>query len=294
VPCISCIMAKRVNNTVAAAMTIVMAILLQSALCVIQDEDPDADTEALAKAKENAGNAAKELAGAVTEHAEESAKADTSPVVQAPTATASATVVASKPTVGFSKEEQPLLGIIKKEGLKNYDTDGSNDLNMNEFRDIVHDLNPVDPIAISDSEVERLLKTYDTNHDEALSQDEIERFLEKNPATVAKMNVQPDACNGWSPKEGPHMGKGASCQKWDFQVNWCWIDKDFSGSGKGRKQESDEFPNKWFAPCTPPGLPATGPTSAPTATPDKVGEKATEALALAAAAMKEADGTKDE
>jgi hypothetical protein len=278
----------------AAAVTIVMAILLQSALCLIQDEDPtdsevDADTEALAQAKDKAGESAKELAAAVSEHAQSNAKAATSPVVQAPTAAAPATVTASKPTIGFSKEEQPLLGIIKNEGLKNYDIDGSNDLNMHEFRSVVHDLNPVDPIAISDSEVERLLKTYDTNHDEALSQEEIEKFLDTNPATVAKMNVMPDACNGWSPKEGPHMGKGSSCQKWDFQVNWCWIDKDFSGTGKGRKQESDEFPGKWFAPCTPAALPATGPTSSPTAAPDKVTEKATEALALAATAMKEAE-----
>jgi hypothetical protein len=287
----------KMANTVVRVMTIALAMLLQPALCMIEDEDPevsedpegDAASDNLAAAKSRAADSAEELAGAVSKSVDDNAKAAAAQVVAEQKEGGGLIKTDPPPAIDFSEEDSPMLVIIKKDGLKNYDADGSGDLDLQEFRDIVHDLNPVDPIAKSDSEVDRLLKTWDTNHDSALSQEEVERMLAHSKVTVAKMNVGPSACNGWSPSEGPDAGRGASCQKWGFQVDWCWIDKDFSGAGKGRKWESDTFPGKFFAPCTPPALPASAPTPKPTPKPDKVAEKASEALHLAQEAMKQAE-----
>jgi len=285
-------------TTILAVMMIATAMILQPALCMRQDEDPyegtplqgtgDTAADKLAAAKDRAAESSKELAGAVIKSADDNARAAETPVA-APQAGNPGLVVASdKPTVGFSEEESPMLAIIKKDGLKNYDADHSGDLDIHEFRDFVHDLNPVDPLATSDSEMDRLLQTYDMNEDRALSLEEVETMLKNNRVTIAKLNVEASACNGWSPSEGPDAGKGISCQTWGFQVEWCWIFKEFMGLGKGAKWESDSYPGKYFAPCTPARLPGL-PLAKPTPAPNKVADAANEALDLAREAMEEVE-----
>eukprot|EP00929_Paragymnodinium_shiwhaense_P068995 TRINITY_DN34809_c0_g1_i1.p1 TRINITY_DN34809_c0_g1~~TRINITY_DN34809_c0_g1_i1.p1 ORF type:complete len:1091 (+),score=318.18 TRINITY_DN34809_c0_g1_i1:99-3371(+) len=56
-------------------------------------------------------------------------------------------------------------------------------------------------------------------------------------------------CLGWSPSWGEHRGKGASCQKWGWKIDWCFVSKDYSGPGAKHLQESGAYDGKYWAPC---------------------------------------------
>eukprot|EP00929_Paragymnodinium_shiwhaense_P050725 TRINITY_DN2554_c0_g1_i2.p1 TRINITY_DN2554_c0_g1~~TRINITY_DN2554_c0_g1_i2.p1 ORF type:complete len:964 (-),score=257.91 TRINITY_DN2554_c0_g1_i2:323-3214(-) len=56
-------------------------------------------------------------------------------------------------------------------------------------------------------------------------------------------------CLGWSPSTDTYKGKGSFCQTWGWQIEWCYVSKEYTGPGHQHKQPSALYDGKYWAPC---------------------------------------------
>eukprot|EP00927_Polykrikos_kofoidii_P063340 TRINITY_DN5814_c0_g2_i1.p1 TRINITY_DN5814_c0_g2~~TRINITY_DN5814_c0_g2_i1.p1 ORF type:complete len:403 (-),score=92.48 TRINITY_DN5814_c0_g2_i1:51-1259(-) len=57
------------------------------------------------------------------------------------------------------------------------------------------------------------------------------------------------SCLGWSAPDGKWKGKGGNCARWGWSINWCFVDKDYKGMSHEFVRSSDEYKDRWYAPC---------------------------------------------
>jgi hypothetical protein len=158
-------------------------------------------------------------------------------------------VAPTEPDMKVHKEQHPLYKYIEEFGIWKYDRDGSDDLDMQETRKFLRDLNPMYPIAKSDADVEAMLTKYDEDGSRTLSKAEVLKVVQDNPLVIPKQGVPAEECSGWSPSSGEQKDKGGSCAHWGWQTNWCFIPSDYTGPGSMSKKESTTIPGKFFADC---------------------------------------------
>jgi hypothetical protein len=58
-----------------------------------------------------------------------------------------------------------------------------------------------------------------------------------------------DNCLGWAPNFGPWQDKGGSCGRWGWEMEWCYVSKNYAGPGTDFIQPSTAYSDKFTAPC---------------------------------------------
>jgi len=67
----------------------------------------------------------------------------------------------------------------------------------------------------------------------------------------AEASTSLTSCAGWSPNHGEWQNTGATCAKWGWVMDWCYVDERYVGPGKDFMTPSVAYDGKWVAPCVP-------------------------------------------
>lgn len=54
-------------------------------------------------------------------------------------------------------------------------------------------------------------------------------------------------CSGWSPTSGKYQGEGAKCEKYQWDMKWCYVDSSLST--EHYVEPSGAYQGQYFAPC---------------------------------------------